>query len=161
MRTALAAVVITLALASPTYAVNLPVDPLHLNTKAAAAASTLDPLSMFIGDIADAIKNGSANIVTDLTAADADAKAHSDTIADNCYTAEIAFLGGIPSLQTPSSSMGPIQIFQLKRDLVNAFKGGVPQGLTIGCGPLFLDEQTVMLKLAAKLSPLGIVIPTP
>lgn len=126
--------------------------------RAATLAVSTDPLTMFISGLSTALKNGSTSLVADLQAADADAIAHNDTISDPCYKAEISFVQGIPSLTAPAGPIGPIQLFQIKRDVQGAFAAGIPNSLKLGCGPLWLDEQSVFAKFTAALAGVGIAI---
>lgn len=127
---------------------------------ASTTTSASDPLSLFIGGLATALKNGSTSLIADLQAADTDALAHNDAISDQCYKAEITFAQGVPALApTATGPIGPIQLFQIKRDIQNAFSGGIPNSLKLGCGPLWLDEQSALLKFTAALTAVGIAIP--
>jgi hypothetical protein len=83
----------------------------------------------------------------DLAAADADAVANNDVIAHACYPALTKFIKSLPN---PGGTVGgAFSAFQKARDLGNTAQAGVPTYLTLGCGPLVVDTETLLAKLAA------------
>lgn len=115
-------------------------------------ASSADPL----GQIA-------TFAVADLQAAEAEAVAQGDAIAQPCYPALIQFVQSLQSqagsLTAGTSIKGGFSGFQAARGLrikVQAqvagglsLKSVVPDYLKLGCSALVLDEQTFLLRLAA------------
>mgnify|MGYP003395621566 CR=1 FL=1 len=62
----------------------------------------------------------------DLQAALADATAHQDQVAINCYTTLLAVLGSVPS--QPPQVKGAVSAFQFGRDLLSSGGGGASRG---------------------------------
>lgn len=88
--------------------------------------------------------------VTDLQAADADAKAHKDTVASTCYEALIPVVQGLGS-GTETAPVGAVSAFQAARDLSNTAHS-IPatiEGLNVPCAPLVLSTQQTVLGLGA------------
>lgn len=101
--------------------------------------------------------------VADLQAADADAKAHHDTIAATCYEALIPVVQAQPSLIPSALPKGLFTAFQEGRDGVSAIQA-VPsalKGLNVACGPLVLDAQQTILALGLKVAPAALPILPP
>lgn len=93
--------------------------------------------------------------VADLQAADADAKAHNDTLASTCYEALVPVIAAQPNLIPNSVPKGVFTAFQEGRDGVTAIQA-VPtalKGLNVACGPLVLDAQQTILALGLKVAP--------
>jgi hypothetical protein len=131
----------------------------HFSLPTPPLSGAPDPLGVFTKELADSIKNGSEKLKEDLNAADSDALAHNDTIADQCYKEQLKFLDGVPMIVAPGGSFGPIQLFQIKRDIQNALSGGIPKSLRVACAPLWMDEQAVFLRFNSVLAEAGIVLP--
>lgn len=97
-------------------------------------------------------------LTADLQAADADAKAHGDTIASQCYEGVIAYQAANPVV-LPGSPVGVASGFQAARDVVKAGESaastGIPPALVTTCGPLALDVQNDLGK-ASSLTIFGI-----
>lgn len=91
--------------------------------------------------------------VADLKAADADAVANGDEIAHQCYPALEQFIGSLPSSNASTTVVGAFSAFQKARDVRNAVAGGVPQYLTIGCGPLYAQVHGDILAFLALVAP--------
>ena len=96
----------------------------------------------------------SAFTMTDLQNADAIAVAKSDALGHACYPALEQFIGSLPAGTTMSTTVsGAISAFETARvtrlGAQSAIAGGLPDYLKLGCSPLVLDEQTLLLKLAA------------
>lgn len=100
--------------------------------------------------------------VADLQAADADAKAHGDTIASTCYEALI------PAVQSQTANLpaalpaGLFTAFQEGRDGIDAIED-VPaglKGLNVACGPLVLDAEQTVVALGLKVAPAALPLPT-
>jgi hypothetical protein len=122
-----------------------------------AACTALPGDSM--NGLVTAVNKGSAALVADLKAADVDALAHNDSIADQCYKAEIEFIQGLPQLPNSSTLVGPVQLFQIKRDVQNVIDASGAKSLKIRCAPLWVDEQDQFLKFSTFLAEIGIVLP--
>lgn len=82
--------------------------------------------------------------VADLQAASADAKAHNDVIAQQCYDGLVPLVQGLPS-QLPTVPVGVVSSFQAAWELVRAAQFGmqspVGQAFVLACGPLILDVE--------------------
>lgn len=78
--------------------------------------------------------------------AEADAKAHGDTLALMCYQ---YLAGQLPSATTASGTAisGPISGFQHLRDLGRALDQGISQDFQLNCAPLLSDARANLLKL--------------
>jgi hypothetical protein len=122
-----------------------------------SACSTLP--SATNADFAQAIATGKQALITDLQAAEKDAHAHKDEIAETCYTAEIRFLQNIPAVAPPPQPTGPVLLFQMKRDVVGALDGTDPESVKVACAPLWVDEQQEFARFTTTLAALGIVLP--
>ena len=111
-----------------------------------------------LGSLSGAIEGGAEALTNDLWAADADAIAHKDQIADQCYKAEIVFIQNLPRPLSSGQPLGVIQLFQMKRDAQNALSGVKVRSLKVVCAPLWLDEQGQFLRFTAFLASVGIVL---
>jgi len=101
--------------------------------------------------------------VADLQAADADAKAHHDTLAATCYEALVPVIQAQPNLIPSTAPKGLFTAFQEGRDGVNAIQA-VPtalKGLNVACGPLVLDAQQTVLALGLKIAPAALPVLPP
>jgi hypothetical protein len=96
---------------------------------------------------------------TDIQAALADATAHGDKAAMQCYP---VLLGVLADLQAKSAApvnvAGVVSAFQAARDLAktvqsNAGGNELVQAVNLGCAALFNDAQGDILRLAAKFRP--------
>ena len=141
----------------------------HLPTLALAAAlpfvlafapvqAKADPVSDFNNFIANATTFTEA----DLSAALADAQAHNDAAAAQCYAGTLAYVQAHPvSLPPVSSPVGAVSAFQIARDGVklaeaNAGVPQVPDAINQACGYLALDVQKDVAKAATGFTILGI-----
>ena len=92
--------------------------------------------------------------ITDLQAADVDAKAHNDTIASTCYEAVIPLVqkAQSTSLKAP---VGLVSGFQNLRDGISATQGaqGLIKQLEVPCGPLAVDVNLTLAQLIAQFAP--------
>jgi hypothetical protein len=84
----------------------------------------------------------------DLQTAEADAKAHDDTLALMCYQ---YLAGELPSATAANSAAisGPISGFQHLRDLARVLDQGLSQDFQLNCAPLLSDARANLLKLGA------------
>ncbi len=96
--------------------------------------------------------------IADLKAADADAKAHSDTVASMCYEAVIPLIEKVQA--TPlTAPVGLVSAFQDLRDakgLSNSSQTLLKQ-LEIPCGPLAADVNMDLVRLISKFA--GAAVP--
>lgn len=99
----------------------------------ASAATQTDPL-----------QNLANFSIVDLQAADADAVANNDTIAHACYPALVKFIQSFPNLQLGTVS-GAFGAFQKGRDVRNTATAGIPDYVTMGCGPLYAQVHADLL----------------
>lgn len=121
-----------------------------------AGCSSLPSISVTLpSDPNGAIQAVAAFTISDLQAADADAVAHNDTIAHACYPALIQFVasqqGGLGDLTV----RGAFGAFQRARDLKGTIQAGVPNYLTLGCGPLYAQVHADLLLFLAGTLPRG------
>lgn len=81
----------------------------------------------------------------DLNAALADADAHNDVFASECYTGIIVYNAANPRQAPFGDVRGVVSGFQAGRDTVKSLQGGlgsfIPPDLVQACGPLALDVQ--------------------
>lgn len=97
---------------------------------------------------------------SDIQAALADATAHNDTAAMQCYPVLLQVVASLPS-QVPSTvPAGVVSAFQKARDLSKAVQsqtaagqGSVVQAVNLGCAALFNDVQGDVLRIGAKIRP--------
>lgn len=91
--------------------------------------------------------------VTDLQNADKIAVANGDTLGHACYPALIQFIQSLPAASTGGTVSGAISAFETARaarlKLQGVVAAGLPDYLKLGCSPLVLDEQTLLVKLGA------------
>jgi hypothetical protein len=123
----------------------------HLFTAALAALvlSIAAPASAASFDL-NGLLAATAN---DLAAADADAIAHHDVFASQCYEGVAAFVTANPLNLTLPNVVGVASAFQVARDGVKAAQsvkatGLLPPALVQACGPLALDVQNDLGKAA-------------
>lgn len=111
---------------------------------ASCAGTSMAPSTSSANSLSDIAKF----TISDLEAADADAKANGDNLSAACYEALIPF---VKSLQgaTPITVSGAFSVFQKARDLRLKAQSGVPVDLKLGCAPLVMDEQLLLIKLGA------------
>lgn len=92
----------------------------------------------------------------DLAAAKADADAHGDQIASQCYAGVSSYVTANPvSLPSVGSVAGVASAFQVARDAVKGAQGAAATGLLPtpiiqSCGALALDVQNDLGKIAAS-----------
>lgn len=91
--------------------------------------------------------------MADLQAADADAVLNHDDIAHQCYPALEQFVSSLPSSNAQTTVIGAFTAFQKARDVRNVVAGGVPQYLTIGCGPLYAQVHGDLLAFLSLVAP--------
>lgn len=102
--------------------------------------------------VSDLIANVSTFTQADLKAADADAIAHKDAAASQCYEGALAYVQANPiSLPAVTAPVGAVSAFQAGRDavkFVEANKGTpeVPDAINKACGYLALDAQKDVAK---------------
>lgn len=116
----------------------------------ALAACATQPASAPKTASADPLTQISSFTLTDLQNASADAHAHNDQAAYQCYDYLIAVL---PTLQISGQSaptLGAFVAFQKGRDIANGLGGarGQLKSLNIACAALVIDTQTIINKLA-------------
>lgn len=115
-----------------------------------ALAACAAPTPPTTAKAADPVTALGSFTLADLQAASADAHAHNDQAAYQCYDYLITVL---PSLQVPSGplpTVGAFVAFQKGRDVANDL-GGAQSGLkslNLACAPLVIDTQTILNKLA-------------
>lgn len=88
----------------------------------------------------------------DLTSAKADADAHGDVFASQCYGGVSDYMANNPVTVALPDINGVASAFQAGRDVVKGVAGGVgavPPELVQACGPLALDVQNDIAKAAA------------
>lgn len=144
--------------------INLPIDPLHLNTPAAqpvgtAATNTLAGVNFnTIGQKLQAVaKEVIDKGIADLTAASTDAQNHNDQIAKPCWDAQTAFLKQLPSeWQTPPTEIGPALAIQISRDLLNTITGNDATSLKVACAALIGDQITIINQTLSIIGVAGI-----
>lgn len=114
------------------------------------------PLSVTSGPLGDLTKLTTA----DLTAALADATAHNDQAAMQCYPVLMKVVASLPAVAPASQPAGVVSAFQAARDLVktvqaqtDAGQGSVVQAVNLGCAALFNDAQGDVLRLLNKIRP--------
>jgi hypothetical protein len=97
--------------------------------------------------------------VADLQAALADATAHQDVAAMQCYPVLIKVVQSLPS-QEPAEPVGVVSAFQAARDINKAIisqtaagQGSVVQAVNLGCAALFNDAQGDILRIVNKIRP--------
>lgn len=103
----------------------------------------------------------------DFLAADADAKAHDDTLASQCWEGADTYLSAEAAngtdLEPPGTPVGAASAFQAARDTVKfglsvarnfQATGKVPMPLEVACGPLFVDSLDD-LRAAGNVAGLG------
>lgn len=112
----------------------------------AGCTSTLTLPTISASDPEGSIKNIENFTVADLQAADADAVTNGDNIAHTCYPALIQFVQGLPSHDPNTTVKGAFYAFQRGRDLRNVVARGIPDYVTIGCGPLYAQVHGDLLK---------------
>lgn len=98
--------------------------------------------------IQDNLQKVAAFTIADLANADADAVANNDQIAHMCYPALSRFVTELQGSASGTVS-GAFGAFQRARDLANKANAGLPQYLTIGCAPLFVDANAMIVRIAA------------
>lgn len=107
----------------------------------ALAVAFASPASAAGFNITDVVRASPA----DLNAALADATAHQDAFAMQCYSGVIAYNAANPQVAPFSDVQGFVSGFQAARDTVKSINGGVenfvPRELISACGPLALDAQ--------------------
>jgi hypothetical protein len=98
--------------------------------------------------------------VSDLQAALADATAHNDVAAMQCYPVLIQVVQSLPSQVPSTAPAGVVSAFQAARDLSKAVQsqtaagqGSVVQAVNLGCAALFNDVQGDVLRIGAKIRP--------
>ena len=160
-------VLASLSLAFPALAAQkLPIDPLHLNSK--AAPSVLAVPAMGTKDaVTKAALNASA-IIADLQAADSVASAMPQTgfalEQHTCFPAAIAFIQSLPTAQNvPSPTAGTAGVItafattQLKVDAIAKFAeniatNGFPDQFKMACSPWALDTINKAVATEAALT---------
>jgi hypothetical protein len=142
---------------------NLPIDPLHLNTPVptagTAATNTLAGVNFTtIGQKLQAIaKDVIDKGIADLGAASTDAQNHNDKIAQPCWDAQVAFLKQLPSeWQTPPTDIGPALAIQISRDLLNTITGNDVTSLKVACAALIGDQITIINQTLSIIGVAGI-----
>lgn len=127
---------------------NLPIDPLGLNTK-----NPNDPLKQIVALIQKIEDKGTA----DLEAADALANtANPDTgtiidpIAHACYPALIKWIGTLPKASN-TAGQGIITLYEEARIARMLIQAGFPVYVKLGCGALVQDERQQLLQFVGKL----------
>lgn len=99
--------------------------------------------------------------VSDLTAAKADADAHNDVFASQCYAGAVAFVQAHPLSLPALPSSGVVSAFQGGRDAVKNVEaqkstGLIPPELIQACGPLALDVQNDLGKAGSNFVLFGV-----
>jgi hypothetical protein len=97
----------------------------------------------------------------DITAALADATAHQDKAAMQCYPVLLEVIASLPSaLPAVSEPKGVVSLYQAARDISKAVQaqGGpgqsaIAQKINLGCAALFNDTQGDILRLGLKFRP--------
>lgn len=136
----------------------LPLLSLLLASSLALVACTTPSTSASPGP--DPIQAVANFTVADLQVADADAVASRDVIAHACYPALITFVNSQPSSSSNTTVVGAFSAFQKARDLRNVAAGGVPDYLTLGCGPLYAQVHGDILMFLGKAVGVG-ALPLP
>lgn len=148
--------------------VQLPIDPLHLNTPKAGSPSTTavsNPLASLnfdtIGqDLQKVVKDVVDKGIADLTAASTDAKNRNDVIAQPCWDAQSAFLKLLPvEWATPPTEVGPALAIQISRDLLNAVTGSEQGSLKVACAALLGDQISIINQVMAIVGLQAIAAP--
>ena len=89
--------------------------------------------------------------LADLNQALADANAHNDQAASQCYSTLIAVINeGLPDL--PPKPIGAISAFQALRDIIGQGPGkadAIAKRINLGCAALFVDANFTLAKLLA------------
>lgn len=98
--------------------------------------------------------------VEDLQAALADATAHQDVAAMQCYPVLIQVVQSLPSQAPNTSPVGVVSAFQRARDAAKAVQsqtaagqGSLVQTVNLGCAALFNDAQGDILRILNKVRP--------
>lgn len=114
------------------------------------------PVSLTSGPLGDITKLAA----TDIQAALADATAHNDLAAMQCYPVLLQVLASLPSTVPSTAPAGVVSAFQEARDLSKAVQsqtaagqGSLVQTVNLGCAALFNDAQGDLLRLGIKLRP--------
>lgn len=147
---------------APKPRVNLPFDPLHLNTASPAAAATTNTLAGVnfntIGQKLQAVaKEVIDKGIADLSAASTDAQNHNDLIAKPCWDAQVAFLKQLPAeWQTPPTDIGPALAIQISRDLLNSITGNDQSSLKVACAALIGDQLSIINQTLALVGVAGV-----
>jgi hypothetical protein len=98
---------------------------------------------------------------TDIQAALADATAHQDLAAMQCYPVLLDVLGSLQTQGQPAPTIaGVVSAFQAARDLSKAVQSGATSGqnaivqkVNLGCAALFNDAHGDVLRLAVLFRP--------
>jgi hypothetical protein len=77
----------------------------------------------------------------DVSAALADAEAHDDVIAAQCYRFVLTVLPALVQNAQNHDIVGPVSTFQKGRNLIKRGQEGISDELTLNCGPLYLDAK--------------------
>lgn len=103
----------------------------------------------------------SAIAVPDLQAALADATAHGDTAASNCYTTLLAVIQSNP-IHMPTIK-GVASAFQAGRDAIGGTGvNEIAKRINIGCAALFVDANFALAKLVGTMGVGGLpALPLP
>jgi hypothetical protein len=128
------------------------------STAQVAAPAAVASSNFTIGG-GDPIQQVATFTVADLQAADADAVSHNDKIAHTCYPALIQFVQSVQGSTSGTTVIGAISAFQRARDVRNGVVSGVPDYLTIGCGPLYAQVHGDLLSALAQLGVTGLKLP--
>jgi hypothetical protein len=97
--------------------------------------------------------------VTDLEAALADATAHNDLLAMQCYPALIQIVQDLPEQAPPVEIKGIVSAFQATRNLAKKAQqfsvagNAMTQQVNLACAALFNDAKGDILRLAIKFRP--------
>jgi hypothetical protein len=101
---------------------------------------------------------------SDLAAAKADADAHNDVLASQCYSGVSAFLAAAGSGDSDLNITAPVGVasaFQIGRDVVKGAQqvqtgAGIPIELEQACGPLAVDVNNDIIRGAAGFTLFGV-----
>lgn len=159
----LSAVLIPAAFAQTKPRVNLPFDPLKLNSAAqpAGTATTNTLAGVNFNTIGEKLQAVAKDIIdkgiSDVGAASTDAQNHNDLIAKPCWDAQSAFLKQLPAeWQTPPTQIGPALAIQISRDLLNTITGNDATSLKVACAALIGDQITIINQTLAIVGVAGI-----
>lgn len=97
-------------------------------------------------DTQDQVEAATAVVTADLRVALADADAHADRAASQCYRALLERIETLPD-RTAGPVVGAISAFQKTRNARRAVDAGVPEEVHIACAAVVADARATTLRL--------------